>query len=181
MNRHSDFAYILPMVLLESTVQTIGKKITRSSVFRWVKSIGFSNNINLCDSEDDGILLLRCCRMDPFSSLEVKLEATLILSRTWKYFQSLPAVTLWFPLIGLLELTPSICILSLLYFQANISSLVRWTLFSFDQVFVLFHFFQGYYNEARILDPVTFNTITQLPSIPGAVNNCAYLIILSLV
>ena len=39
-------------------------------------------------------------------------------------------------------------------------------------------FFQGYYNEARILDPVTFNTITQLPNIPGAVNDCVYLIIL---
>jgi hypothetical protein len=43
--------------------------------------------------------------MDPFSSLEVKLEATLALSQIWKYFQSLPAATLWFPLIGLLELT----------------------------------------------------------------------------
>ena len=29
----------------------------------------------------------------------------------------------------------------------------------------------GYYNEARILDPVTFNTITVLPNMPGAVNN----------
>ncbi|KAH8839061.1 hypothetical protein MCOR27_010609 [Pyricularia oryzae] len=28
-----------------------------------------------------------------------------------------------------------------------------------------------YYNEARILDEVTFNTIKQLPKIPGAVNN----------
>ena len=40
-------------------------------------------------------------------------------------------------------------------------------------------FFQGYYNEARILEPVTFTTITQLPNIPGAVNDCAYLIIVS--
>jgi hypothetical protein len=31
--------------------------------------------------------------------------------------------------------------------------------------------FVAYYNEARILEPVTFNTITQLPNIPGAVNN----------
>jgi len=30
----------------------------------------------------------------------------------------------------------------------------------------------GYYNEARILDPVTFDTIVQLPNIPGSVNNC---------
>ena len=30
---------------------------------------------------------------------------------------------------------------------------------------------QGYYNEARILDPVTFNTVTVLPNMPGAVNN----------
>jgi hypothetical protein len=119
--------------------------------------------------------------MDPFSSLEVKPEATLVLSQIWKYFQSLPVVTLWFPLIGLLELTPSICILSLLSFLANISSLVRSRLFLFERAFVSSLFFLGYYNEARILDPVTFNTITQLPNIPGAVNNCAYLIIPSLV
>ncbi|KAF8452229.1 hypothetical protein L210DRAFT_3499268 [Boletus edulis BED1] len=31
--------------------------------------------------------------------------------------------------------------------------------------------FIGYYNEARILDPVTFNTVTMLPNMPGAVNN----------
>ncbi|KAL8733207.1 MAG: hypothetical protein Q9166_002224 [cf. Caloplaca sp. 2 TL-2023] len=31
--------------------------------------------------------------------------------------------------------------------------------------------FVGYYNEARILDPVTFNTIKTLPNLPGAVNN----------
>ena len=28
-----------------------------------------------------------------------------------------------------------------------------------------------YYNEARILDEVTFDTIKQLPNVPGAVNN----------
>lgn len=32
-------------------------------------------------------------------------------------------------------------------------------------------FFSGYYNEARILDPVTFDTVTVLPNMPGAVNN----------
>ncbi|KAF9484627.1 copper radical oxidase [Pholiota conissans] len=31
--------------------------------------------------------------------------------------------------------------------------------------------FIGYYNEARILEPVNFNTILQLPNIPGSVNN----------
>jgi Glyoxal oxidase N-terminus/Domain of unknown function (DUF1929) len=31
--------------------------------------------------------------------------------------------------------------------------------------------FIGYYNEARLLDPVSFNTVQQLPNIPGAVNN----------
>lgn len=31
--------------------------------------------------------------------------------------------------------------------------------------------FVGYYNEARILDPVTFNTVRTLPQIPGNVNN----------
>jgi hypothetical protein len=29
----------------------------------------------------------------------------------------------------------------------------------------------GYYNEARILDPVTFDTVAVLPNMPGAVNN----------
>jgi hypothetical protein len=64
------------MVLLE-----YGKKTTRSSVFRLVRLIGFYNNIiiNLSDSEDDGILLPQCCPMDPFSSLEVSLEATTLL------------------------------------------------------------------------------------------------------
>ena len=33
--------------------------------------------------------------------------------------------------------------------------------------------FVGYYNEARILDPVTFNTIRTLPNMPGNVNNAA--------
>lgn len=31
--------------------------------------------------------------------------------------------------------------------------------------------FVGYYNEARILDPVTFDTLRTLPNIPGNVNN----------
>jgi len=30
---------------------------------------------------------------------------------------------------------------------------------------------EGYYNEARILEPVTFTTVTVLPNIPAAVNN----------
>lgn len=30
----------------------------------------------------------------------------------------------------------------------------------------------AYYNEARILEPVNFNTIKVLPNIPGNVNNC---------
>ena len=29
----------------------------------------------------------------------------------------------------------------------------------------------GYYNEARILNPVTFDTITTLPNIPGSVTS----------
>jgi len=31
--------------------------------------------------------------------------------------------------------------------------------------------FVGYWNEARILDPVTFDTVQELPNIPAAVNN----------
>jgi len=30
----------------------------------------------------------------------------------------------------------------------------------------------GYYNEARILDPTTFDTVTVLPNMPAAVNGC---------
>lgn len=33
--------------------------------------------------------------------------------------------------------------------------------------------FVGYFNEARILDPVTFNTVKTLPNMPGAVNKPA--------
>ena len=29
----------------------------------------------------------------------------------------------------------------------------------------------GYYNEARILDPITFNTVKVLPNIPGSVTS----------
>jgi hypothetical protein len=29
----------------------------------------------------------------------------------------------------------------------------------------------GYYNEARILDPITFDTVVQLPNIPASVEN----------
>ena len=112
--------------------------------------------------------------MEPFSSLEVKLEAMLVLSQIWKSSQSLPAVIPWSLLTGLLARIPIICILLLLSCQAPISSLVRLRLFSLGFILTLS---QGYYNEARILDPVTFNTIAQLPNIPGAVNNCAYLTI----
>ena len=93
--------------------------------------------VNLSVSEDDGILLPRCCPMDPFLSLEANLGATTLdMSQIWNYFQNLPAVTLWFLSIGLLELTPSICTLSLLSFQVHISSLVRSRLFSYDRAFV---------------------------------------------
>jgi hypothetical protein len=31
-----------------------------------------------------------------------------------------------------------------------------------------------YYNEARILDPHTFDTVVQLPNLPASVNNCKF-------
>ena len=49
-----------------------------------------------------------------------------------------------------------------------ISSLVR---DYHRRVYCILHNEQGYYNEARILDPVTFATVTVLPNMPGAVNN----------
>lgn len=50
----------------------------------------------------------------------------------------------------------------------------------YPYVFVLpsQNLFIGYYNEARILNPHTFQTISQLPNIPGAVNNCAFCLFL---
>ena len=60
------------------------------------KMVGFHNHIVskiYADSADGGILLLRCCPMDPFSLLEVKLEVMLVLSQIWKFSQSLLAVT----------------------------------------------------------------------------------------
>ena len=47
-------------------------------------------------------------------------------------------------------------------------------LYPFIIVLPSMNLFVGYYNEARILEPKNFNTITQLPNIPGAVNNCAF-------
>ncbi|KAH7886764.1 copper radical oxidase-like protein [Phlebopus sp. FC_14] len=44
-------------------------------------------------------------------------------------------------------------------------------LYPFLMVLPSGRFFIGYYNEARILDPVTFDTIAILPNMPGAVNN----------
>ncbi|KAF8908562.1 copper radical oxidase with WSC domains [Gymnopilus junonius] len=44
-------------------------------------------------------------------------------------------------------------------------------LYPFVVVLPSTHIFVAYYNEARILDPVTFDTIVQLPNIPGSVNN----------
>jgi len=51
-----------------------------------------------------------------------------------------------------------------------ISSLVtiNWVLLV-ARLLILAH--SGYYNEARILNPVTFDTVTVLPNMPGAVNN----------
>ncbi|KAH7925711.1 copper radical oxidase-like protein [Leucogyrophana mollusca] len=44
-------------------------------------------------------------------------------------------------------------------------------LYPFLMVLPSGRFFIGYYNEARVLDPVTFDTVTVLPNMPGAVNN----------
>jgi len=44
-------------------------------------------------------------------------------------------------------------------------------LYPFVMVLPSGNIFIGYYNQARILDPVTFSTITELPGMPGAVNN----------
>ncbi|KAL8738032.1 MAG: hypothetical protein Q9190_008054 [Brigantiaea leucoxantha] len=44
-------------------------------------------------------------------------------------------------------------------------------LYPFLSVMPSGNIFVGYYNEARLLDPVTFNTVQTLPLIPGNVNN----------
>ncbi|KAG1865028.1 copper radical oxidase-like protein [Suillus subalutaceus] len=46
-----------------------------------------------------------------------------------------------------------------------------YNLYPFLMVLPSGRFFIGYYNEARILDPITFDTVTVLPNMPGAVNN----------
>lgn len=46
-----------------------------------------------------------------------------------------------------------------------------YNLYPFVVVLPSANLFIGYYNEAKILDPVAFNTITELPNIPGAVND----------
>ncbi|KAH7906672.1 copper radical oxidase-like protein [Hygrophoropsis aurantiaca] len=46
-----------------------------------------------------------------------------------------------------------------------------YNLYPFLMVLPSGRFFIGYYNEARVLDPVTFNTVAVLPNMPGAVNN----------
>ncbi|KIJ67360.1 copper radical oxidase [Hydnomerulius pinastri MD-312] len=46
-----------------------------------------------------------------------------------------------------------------------------YNLYPFLMVLPSGRFFIGYYNEARILDPVTFDTVLVLPNMPGAVNN----------
>jgi hypothetical protein len=61
------------------------------------KMVGFTSQTITkiyADSVDGGILLLRCCPTDRFSSLEVKLEVMLVLNQIWKFSQSLMAVTL---------------------------------------------------------------------------------------
>ncbi|KAJ3478643.1 hypothetical protein NLJ89_g12370 [Agrocybe chaxingu] len=44
-------------------------------------------------------------------------------------------------------------------------------LYPFVTILPSTHIFVAYWNEARILDPVTFDTLVELPNIPGAVNN----------
>jgi hypothetical protein len=57
-----------------------------------------------------------------------------------------------------------------MYFQADVSLPVSLDPADFEELPFLTHK-AGYYNEARILDPGTFQTVTTLPNIPGAVNN----------
>jgi hypothetical protein len=55
--------------------------------FQVSKIVGFQSQTIAkihADSADGGILQLRCCPMDLFSSLEVKLEVILVLNQIWK-------------------------------------------------------------------------------------------------
>ena len=103
-------------------------------------------------------------------SLAVKEEAMISQNPVWKPFLRLPAETLLSILTGCNEQTQTICILSLLSCQVAASLLVRPLRFLLC-IFWL-NSLKVYYNEARILDQTTFQTITQLPNLPGAVNNC---------
>lgn len=93
-------------------------------------------------------------------------------NQTLKSFPSHPVVTPSLSLTGWRGLTPIICILSCSSYPAGVSSSVSdlpSELRSFP------HIWTGYWNEARILDPVTFDTFKVLPNIPGSVNDCKFL------
>ena len=118
-----------------------------------------------------GILQLPCWQTARSLLLAGRLVATPLLSRTWKSYQRHLVVTLSSTLIGSSVLILIICIRLFSFCPALVSSLVSLLLhssFGFGHDVVC----AGYWNEARILDPATFNTLTVLPNIPGSVNNC---------
>lgn len=120
-----------------------------------------------------GIPQLRFCRT-VLSLLSVaRPAATQPLNLTWKYYRNQLAVTPSLNLIGSDALILTICIrlcsfcLALIYLSVSLCPPP--TLVSFRAIV---NTCLGYWNEARILDPVTFNTVKVLPNIPGSVNNC---------
>lgn len=70
----------------------------------------------------------------------------------------------------LTERTLIICILSCTFSPAEGSSLVRPPTRGLHPL-IMFSLLIGYYNEARILDPVSLQTVQVLPNIPGSVTS----------
>lgn len=118
-----------------------------------------------------GIPQLPCCQTVRSLLSVARPAATPPLNPIWKSYRRQLAVTRSLNLIGSDALILTTCIRSFSFCPVLVSLSVSlcWIL---THVYGYGNIFTGYWNEARILDPVTFNTVTVLPNIPGSVNNC---------
>lgn len=107
--------------------------------------------------------------MEQFLSLVAKLAAMLRPSLTWKFFPSRRAETPSLSLSGLNAQIRITYILSFLSCRPSVSLLVSP---NFTYLVTCSQPLSAYWNEARILDPATFDTVQELPNIPGDVDNC---------
>jgi len=98
-----------------------------------------------------------------------KLAATAFPSRILRFYPGFQEVTQSLRWIGCCEQIHGISTRSLLFYQADESLSVRTS--SSRQMYTVSYCSKiAYFNEALILDEVTFDTIATLPNIPGAVD-----------